>query len=260
MLFFASTLLCLAALVYRARRVDLTDLFLLVAFGWLGLGAIRGTIWFGLVMAPILARYLAAIPLQSDVYDLTWLTARFRREKNPSAAPPRPTLVSAILNLTLLAVLAFGAALSLPWFDIRAIVPANLRGNLTLISSDTPVGAGDYLARQASGARIFHTEAYGSYFDWRLYEVRPGPGGGTPVFVDTRLELYPASVWYDYLAVGYARYDWEPLLAKYHVDTLVLDKERLADLAAVAGSSPNWVRVYEDDITVIYRRAGGGYE
>jgi hypothetical protein len=264
MLFFASALLCLGALVYSARRMDLTDLLLLLAFGWLGLGAIRGTVWYGLVMAPILARYLTAIPLQSDVYDLTWLTARFRREKSPSAGPPRPTFIPAILNLTLLAVLALGATLALPWFDIRAIVPANLRGNMTLISSDTPVGAGDYLARQAPGARIFHTEAYGSYFAWRLYEVRsgpgevrPGPGGKTPVFVDTRLELYPPAVWYDYLALGYARHDWEPLLAKYHVDTLVLDKEALRDLVAAASTSPGWARVYEDDVTIVYRRTGG---
>ena len=250
MLFFATALLCLAALVYRARRIDLTDLFLLLAFGWLGLSAIRGTVWYGLVMAPILARYLAAIPLRSDVYDLTWLTARFRRAKSPSIGHPRPTLVSAILNLTLLAVLALGATLALPWFDIRAIVPANLRGNMTLLSPDTPAGAGDYLARQAPGARIFHTEAYGSYFDWRLF-------GKTPVFVDTRLELYPASIWYDYLALGYARHDWESLLAKYHVDTLVLDKEALRDLAAVASTSPGWTRVYEDDVTIVYRRTGG---
>ena len=252
MLFFAAALLCLAALVYRARRIDLTDLFLLLAFGWLGLGAIRGTVWFGLVMAPILARYLAATPLRTDVYDLSWLMARFRRDKSPSAGPPRPTLLSAILNLMLLAVLALGAALALPWFDIRAIVPANLRGNIALLSPDTPVGAGDYLARHP-GARIFHTEAYGSYFDWRLY-------GKVPVFVDTRLELYPASVWYDYLAVGYARHDWEALLAKYGVDTLVLDKGALRDLAAAASTSPGWARVYEDDVTIIYHRAGAAHE
>ena len=250
MLFFASALLCLAALIYSARRIDLTDLLLLLTFGWLGLGAIRGTVWYGIVMAPILARYLAAIPLRSDTWDLTWLLARFRRKGDQPADPPP---VSAVLNLALLGALALGAVLALPWFDIRSLVPENLRGNLTLISPDTPVEAAEYLAAYAPGARIFHTEAYGSYFDWRLYKK-------VPVFADTRLELYPPVVWHDYLALSCARYDWETLLVRYDVDTLVLDRERFADLAAAAEASPNWTRTYGDDVTVIYRRVEASHE
>ncbi|MBU0492518.1 MAG: hypothetical protein KKA73_19950 [Chloroflexi bacterium] len=246
MAFFAATLLCLGVLVYSARRIDLTDLLLLLAFGWLGLSAIRGTVWFGLLMAPILAGYLAAIPARSDTWDLTWLTARFRR----AAGPRRPAPLAAALNLALLGVLALGAVVALPWFDLGAIVPADLRGNLALISPDTPVDAGEYLAAQAPGARMFHTEAYGSYFVWRLY-------GYAPVFVDTRLELYPPAVWYDYLALSYGRHDWEALLSRYAIDTLVLDKGGLAGLTAVVSTSSNWAHVYEDDVTIIYCRTGG---
>jgi len=249
LLFFASALLALAALLYSTRQRDLTDLVLLLAFGWLGSGAIRGTVWYGLVMAPILARYLAAIPLRSDAWDLTGLLGRFRR----LAAPRQPTRLAAALNLMLLGVLALGAGLALPWVDIRPLVPAPLRGNLTLVSPDTPVAAADYLAMHAPNARIFHTEAYGSYLDWRFYPQMP-------VFVDTRLELYPPAVWRDYLALSYGRHDWQERLARYDVDTLMLDKDRMAGLVSAAGAASGWTRAYEDETTVIYRRVEAGHE
>ncbi len=88
-----------------------------------------------------------------------------------------------------LAIVAAGI-LALPFW--RAASPAD--GPLPLLA-DAPTEITQALqARVTSADRIFVPQSLGSWFELAL--------PGVPVFVDSRIELFAAEVWDDYLTVS----------------------------------------------------------
>ena len=77
--------------------------------------------------------------------------------------------------------------------------------------------------RLGGNVRVFNEIAFGSYMEWACPAV--------PVFMDTRFELYDEALWRDYIAVSDGRWDWEAILARYGVDTILAGKaeSRLPD-------------------------------
>ena len=47
-----------------------------------------------------------------------------------------------------------------------------------------------------------------------------------PVFVDSRIELFPTSIWDEYLAVGGAREGWQARLDRWDVDGVVINPDQ----------------------------------
>jgi hypothetical protein len=227
----------LALWLSQRHRPTVREALLVVGFGGLTLVAVRGVLWYGLVTTPMMARALARTPM----FDAS-----------------RPERVGMLwLNRLLLGLLALTAVATCPWLrgylPHPAIDPAH-----PYLGEDTPVGAVEVL-RELGDVRPFHTEAYGSYLIHAAPEI--------PVFVDTRIELYPPDQWDDYLAISMARYDWQERLEAYRVNTLLLDKERqpaLVEALAREDGDPDakdaWRIVYEDDSAVILRRIAEGQE
>ena len=58
-------------------------------------------------------------------------------------------------------------------------------------------------------------------------------------------------------ALGGARYDWQALLDRYGIDTLLLRREGQERLIEAATAAPEWERRYEDDQAVILERVAG---
>jgi len=225
-------LLHLALLVglwlWQGYRPTTRETLLLVVFAGLTFVAVRGVLWYGLVTTPMMARALAATPMFSR-----------------SRAQRRGVVW---LNRLLIGFLALTVVATCPWLrgylPHPAINPAH-----PYLGEDTPVEAVDALRRlaRAGEVRPFHSEAYGSYLIYAAPEV--------PVFVDTRIELYPPEQWSDYIAANVARYDWYERLQAYGVNVLLLDKERQPDLveAVEANATGAWEQVYEDERAVIFQ-------
>ena len=186
----------------------------------------RNVAWFGLVAAPTMAASL-----------YYWTRNRH------SAGNVRTG--RAHLNYAMLALVGVLAFLSLPWFRPYLPLPEDRRAYL---SPETPVEAVAYLRTLPSPRRVFHSEGSGSYMIWASPEV--------PVFVDTRIELYPEEHWRDYLAVSGARYDWQAILERHGVDTLLLHREKQEHLIEAATAASGWERGYEDEQMVIIERVG----
>ena len=144
---------------------------------------------------------------------------------------------------TLLAVmLTAGALVTLPWFKERLPFPPAKAG---LISAETPVAATEFLLRERPPGPLFHAMPFGSYLVWAAQPEYP-------VFVDSRIELYPVEVWLDYLHISAAGCGWEERLARYGVRTLMLSPQEQPALVAAARASPHWHLVYEDTAAVIF--------
>jgi len=199
----------------------------LLLFGLLALMARRNVAWFGFVAAPTMAASLRC-----------WAS---RRGAARGVRKGRPGV-----NRALAALVGLLALLSLPWFRPYLPVPAWRRA---YVSPETAVAAVAFLRDLPQPLRVFHEQGYGSYMIWASPEV--------PVFIDTRVELYPLAQWDDYFALSQARYDWEAILERYGVDTLLLHRELQEPLIEAATADPDWEYCYQDEQAMIFQRTGG---
>ncbi len=223
LLFYGVLALTAALLVIPPRRAPLPGVLIAGALALLGLRTSRGIVWFGMAAAPVLAAQIHAL----------WPEHPGRR-----GVPA--------LNALFLALLGGMALAALPWFKGWWPLPAAKAG---LISAETPVTATAFLLRERPPGPLFHALSFGSYLIWA---AQPD----YPVFVDTRLELYPMAIWEDYLAISAAAPGWEGRLARYGVCTLMLSPVEQPALLEAVARSPGWERVYQDEVASIWVRKG----
>ena len=225
-LFLIGLLLCAVMLAASPRRPSRFQLMIYVVFGALALSTSRSVVWFGIVMAPVLADHLGALAGR-------WAPVDPARP----AQPGKPAL-----NYLFAAIVLLGVIAGLPWFKHILPLPPLKAG---LVSRETPMAATEVLLRQQLPGRLFHDLGFGSYLIWAAQPAYP-------VFVRSALELYPAPIWRDYLDISAARDGWEGRLARYGVNTLMLSPTEQPALVSAARASPHWRLFYEDEACVIF--------
>jgi hypothetical protein len=139
------------------------------------------------------------------------------------------------------------AVLSLPWNKTAlAILPPDKRG---LFTEDTPVAVGEYLNTHEppSSGKMLNHQAWGGYLEWATWPRHQ-------VFLDGRIELHPAQVWFDYLDVVFPSAHWRSLLEKYDISYLVLSRGEEADLVRLIQADSAWQQDYEDSLAVVFSR------
>ena len=215
------------------RRVDASELIIVIWFGALGLIARRNFGPFALAAAPILSRYL-------------W--AGYRSWKDPTCTEPggwgagpeerivhryRPRWQK-VINLILVGFFGMAAMLKL-WI---VSYPDLLNANSAL---SNPVGAVDYLVHQNAQGRIFNEYNWGGYILWTDSRLK--------VFVDGRTDLYGDTIISEWIQIIQASDDWEARLDSWQVDWILLDVNRPL---ASALSTLQWEKVYSDDHSVLF--------
>ncbi len=134
--------------------------------------------------------------------------------------------------------------LSLPWFKSALPLPPLKAG---LISAETPVQATQNILEKNLPGRVFNAVSFGSYLIWAAYPQYQ-------VFVDSRIELFPENVWLDYLNISNADDNWELLLEKYSVNTLMLSPDEQPNLIRAVETSGLWYCDYKSEVAIIYVR------
>lgn len=241
LIFMVSLLLSATVLMLSPRRPSFFQVLTFLIFGGLGLNTTRSTTWFGMVMAPVLAEHL---PLLVEQARQSIGQAWGGRLAQLSGGRPAPPTVQRILNYTLAALVLIGVVGSLPWF--KDWIPLR-KEKAGMISAETPIEATQFLLRERLPNPIFNDMSFGSYLIWA---AQPD----YPVFVDPRIDLYPAKIWVHYLEISAAQYNWEERLNEYGVKTLMLRPDGQGALIQAARRSPNWQPVYEDPYAVIFCR------
>ena len=226
-LFFGSIML-IGGLVLRTRtqlRLTGVEIVWLLVFGLLAWSSVRVLVWWGMLIAPTLARLLSgALPVR------------------PRHVRDRPLINALVIGGAILI-----AALSLPWTKSHLPnLPLDKQG---IVSRATPVGVAAYLKTHAPppSGRMFNHQVWGGYLEWATWPEHQ-------VFVDGRIELHPAEVWLDYLRIVFPSASWRALLAKYDVSYAVLDRTEEADLVADLRADPAWRLDYEDEQAVVLTR------
>jgi hypothetical protein len=220
--------LTVAFILLTARRrthLPAHQIIALIVFGLGSLYTCRVLPWFGMAMAPALALALACdSPTEGGL---------------SAARTGRP-----LLNYAIAALLCAIVLLSLPW--LRPLLPAELHLPPYARAETTPIRSVEVACRLGPETRLFNNQAYGSYLAWACPEL--------PTFIDTRIELFPAAQWRDYLRITNAQFDWEARLQHYGVNTLLVQKDTERELIAAARASGGWSTLFEDDHAVLMRR------
>lgn len=230
-LFFIALLTSATILALSPRRPDLSQILTFLSFAALSLQTSRGVVWFGLAMAPVLADHLP--PLAQQVQQMVNRPLGQGSESQ-----------SLLLNYVFAGLIMAGVLVSLPWFKGSLGLPEAKAG---LLSSETPVDATNFLLQNRPPPRLFHEMSFGSYLIWAAHPEYS-------VFVDPRIELFPAQIWQDYLAISAGRCDWEQHLNEYGINTLMLSPQVQGSLVEAATESPHWQLVYEDLQGVVFVR------
>jgi hypothetical protein len=227
-IYFLGILFSAVVLALSPRRSSFYQLATFVAFAALGLWTTRGVVWFGLVMAPVLADHLSAIKEGIQI----------------NQQPPIPNQKEWIANLGILCLLISLAMISLPWF--RGLVPMRPEYR-SPITQDTPVAAASFLVEQQPAGRIFNDMAFGSYLIWA---AQPD----YKVFADPRIELFSQEIWDDHLVISRATPGWEQKLVEYEIRTLFLNPLVQRNLVGKVAESDQWRLIYQDETAQIYQR------
>jgi hypothetical protein len=225
--FYIGLLLTTLILAYSPRRPDSFQAISLLGFSVLALKTMRGIIWYGLILAPVLSDHVAA------------LSSQVRRSKRASGSSGGLPAV----NLVFVAFLLFIAVISLPWFKHVLRFPAAKTG---LISAETPIDATQFLLDERPAPPVFHAFSFGSYLIWAAQpDYR--------VFADW-LEPYPPEIWQDYLLISNAGAGWEKRLDHYGVRTLMLSPAEQPALVDTVRARLDWQEVYQDPQAVVFVR------
>ncbi len=242
MFFYLGLLALIAAFAFARRRPSITDVILACGLAWQAFTGVRYVVWFGMAIMPIVAQSLAA--------PRAVFTA-------PGSVPVRISGRErgggAVANLAVVLALALALVAVQPWFKAALPLPqpyqelfAPLPAAPQLFSADTPVGATEHLRSMPCAGRLFNEMGYGSYLTWALYPA-------TQVFIDPRVELYPLTLWEDYVKLTQGR-DVARLLDQYAIRCVLLDRVYQPGLAAAIATLPGWQQSYSDARSEVWRK------
>jgi hypothetical protein len=160
---------------------------------------------------------------------LAKLFARWVQPYQPAADRP-------LLNAVFILLVAVGLVKAFP--SEAALEKA--------ISSEYPKGAVDYLRHHPIDGPMFNDYKFGGYLIWTM-------GPQHKVFIDGRSQLYEAAgVYRDFLRIEQVSSDTLPLLRKYSIAACLI--ERKTPLATFLAAQPDWERIYQDTLSVVYLR------
>lgn len=115
------------------------------------------------------------------------------------------------------------------------------------VSPDTPLSAVKWLKEHPPVGQIFNTYEWGDYLQWA------GPAE-LKVFVNSHAQLVPREVWQHYLNVIDVSAEWEDVLDRYGVNTIVLDTQYREPLIRRLKDHAKWRVAFEDRQAAIFVR------
>jgi hypothetical protein len=236
-------LLAVLASLWHLRQRRFAAVFLSLGFLHLAMVAQRNIPLFAIAAGPAVAAFVTSLIAAAKRAPLAgWIPRAAEWMENSAAGFDqtdrlwRVHLVSALPMIALTALL-----ISIP--------PRAGAKNTKLVSTYDPdryPEAALPLLRSPETHRIFADDEWGDYLLYNLYPQRK-------VFIDGRSDFYGDDFGEKYLDALNAQYGWEKLFDKYAFDTAVVSPK--LPLTGALKLSPDWRLVYDDHISLVFRRA-----
>ena len=219
-------LLTITALAISPKKVRPSDLVLFLAMMYATLKTQRNLAILALVAVPMLADYF------QKWLESTSFGNSFGQIRTSSANRSR-AIVSLLL---LLGLLPFGAKLK-----------STVYATPTQQMADVPLNAVQYLKdKQITGNTFTNPNIWGGYLIWAL--------PSNPVYIDGR-GVFPDNFVKEYVEIIQGTTDWRSPFARYDVN-IVLIKPK-SSLALQLAESVEWERIYNDEMSVVFRKVSG---
>ena len=223
--FLALLLITVALLAWRGRELRLSEGLTVLFAVYAGLYASRNIPVSSILLVMVVGPLVPAATLFSGFSTrMAAVEVRLRGHVWPAVAV-----------VATLAVAANGGRMgSAVWMDAR-FDPKRM-----------PVEAVNFLEQQRLAGPVLSTDSWGGYLIYRLYPR-------TQVVVDDdRHDLYGAEFFKSYLKMVRVETGWEDFLLQHESSCLLLRRD--SALANAVSESPDWKRVYGDDLSVIFVR------
>jgi hypothetical protein len=94
---------------------------------------------------------------------------------------------------------------------------------------------------------VWNPQIWGSWLEWAVPSME--------VAVDSRIELFPLSLWADSSLLATGDGEWRSILDRYDVDVLVLTVDQDARLRPLLETSHDWSQTFTDADGTIWIRA-----
>jgi hypothetical protein len=204
----------------------------------LALIAQRNLPLFSIASAPVIARAIsAAIEPAHFAPFAAWMRRSAEWFRETAASFEETDRIGRVHLISLLPLVVLGALLMAPR-------PADEK----LISTYDPKHFPEKGLAMLHGPETQHIFAEDQWGDYLIYHLYPEK----KVFIDGRSDFYGDKFGLRYLDLIEVKYDWEQTLDKYSIDTIVLKPEFA--LASTLKISRDWHVVYDDSVSVIFRR------
>lgn len=212
-------------------RLPITWTLLTAALAAFALTAVRNIPWFALAGLPVWA---------------VLLTESFVALKDRTT----PLRTLHVMLLAIVACLAIAIVKVTPAPLPLQVLPGPVISDQELALSDLS----GYLQNHPAGL-VLNDANWGAYLEAHLRPTQQ-------VFIDTRYEVHPGTVWDDYGAVMAGRFDWESILDKYGIQRVAIDPEHSVNLERALEASGTWSEVWRSDHgnshAVVWTRTASG--
>lgn len=226
----AAAIAVLLMFLYRfsPRRVSAVEPILLLGLGAAMLWTSRMIVWWSPVAAYYVVLHAGAVLRQ-------WRQTPHSRAASPS------TSLWAVVSIGMVWIAFAYTPLGMQLIHGTEPKPENS------LTRQTPYQAAEYLQKQRPTGLIFNTLEMGDYLVWdSAGELKP--------FITSHVHLVPREVMDDYLSVIYLDGQWEALLDRYGVNTVVLDPSHNDRLTQALRKKPDWRLAFDNSRTVVFRR------
>jgi hypothetical protein len=215
--------LAVAALALSPRRPKPSEVLLFLATLYATLKTQRNAVIFSLVSAPLFANY----------FQIWFDSTRFGKKFGAAREDRNPRLAWLITVALLLPLVAFAIKLK-----------TTVYSEPTQQSMRVPVQAINYLKQQGITGNTFAApNVWGAYVFWAA--------PNNPVYIDGR-DVYPDTFVKEFVDILLGRVDWRPIFDQRGVQIAVIEPDTM--LARELGEAPGWERIYQDDMSVVFRR------
>ena len=198
---------------FRVPRATVAPYLTLLVFGVLGAITGRGLAWWALV-APVAAANLAHEGALTSALPRALEPLRILFRDTP---PGRSTRTNRLNSIVAGVLLLAGIALLPLWR------PAGAMGVPAATLTDAPEGIAVELRRAVAageiraGAPTWNPQAWGSWLEWAVPDLA--------YTVDSRIELFPATLWDDVDQVASMRDDWLAVLDTRRVEVVIVTSD-----------------------------------
>ncbi|MEO1999370.1 MAG: hypothetical protein ABGZ17_29345 [Planctomycetaceae bacterium] len=239
----AVALLLVCAYRNSPRRVSVVELCWLLGFGGWALWTSRMLVWWTPVAAYYVALHGNAAWKQSATYR-KW-TGLSRSEVHDRRWDRDYFHNASLWTVASLGLVAFALTITPLVVQLKTGKRADFD---KMVSDRTPVAAVERLNQmdQRPQGVLFNAYDWGDYLLWAGHDLE--------VFVASHAHLVPREVWRHYMAISSGESNSDELLARYGVNTMLVDKDRSQRLVSMIRRNSNWKEVYSDELAVIFVR------